>query len=458
MRKQRQREISALCERQPLQDRGKIQAHEGRLLPFRHRHRIEGQIGINRVRHRTGDRVDRRELHPLPDREGTGVFVLRFKIGLRPGLAPGEGLGGFVRLSITDAEDAPARAVNAGVIVTLAGVAPVEDEAAPVRTRADLDAAKPRIVAQEDIGLVTSDIAAAVPFEPLDVGASSVHVQGEKFVPVGLGPLLRLIDHHADVGVASTEMIGLAVARVAPLAGAVVVVVVGDGVELLVDQRIRGVRIHEMRSVDEMPEMAGDRIDEKHLSIRVPIVSPGICRAVGEDLDEAFVRVIAPDPALHRDALFGGSAWHSEITRTGMTAPPVEPAIRRETETVGEVVIVRLGHGESVEHHLGRAVGNIVTVGIGDEQQLRRTHQPDPAAPHLDARQHLDVVGENLARLRDSVPVGVLENDDAILQREIEALLPLGVGVVLCDPHPTFRVPRKAHGILHVRLCGEESR
>ena len=112
--------------------------------------------------------------------------------------------------------------------------------------------------------------------------------------------------------------------------------------------------------------------------------------------------------------------------------------------------------GEAVEHDLGRAVGHVVAVAVGDEQELRRAHQPDAAEAELDAREHLDVVGEDGALVEPAVAVGVLEDQDAVAEAEVELRGQLGVGVVLRDPEPPARVPGHGDRVLHVRLGGED--
>ena len=346
--------------------------------------------------------------------------------------------------------------MNAGGFVALAGVAPVEDEAAAVGAGADFDAAKPWIVAEEDIGLVFANVAAAIALQTLHVGASAVHVEGEELVAVFDGPLIGLVDHHADVRVAATEVVGLAIAGFAPRASAVVVVVIGDGVELLVDQRIRRVGIDKVGAVNEVPQVAGDGVDEKHLAVRIPVVAPRVCGAVSEDFDDFCFGMEAPDSAFHRHALVIGCARNTELTGAGMTAAAVEPAIGAKAETVGEVVVVRLGHGEAVEHDFGFAIGDVIAIAIWNEEHLRRAHEPHAATTDFDAGEHLHVVCENFARLGDTVPVLVFENDHAVLQSEVEALRTLGVGVVFCHPHAPLCIPSHADGILHIGFCGKE--
>src|SRR5438046_996367 len=76
----------------------------------------------------------------------------------------------------------------------------------------------------------------------------------------------------------------------------------------------------------------------------------------------------------------GGGAWPADVRRAGPAVPAVEPAVRAPGEPVGEVVPALLVT-EPVEDHLRLAVGPVVAVAVGDEQQIRRGHDPHAAEP-----------------------------------------------------------------------------
>jgi len=71
--------------------------------------------------------------------------------------------------------------MNSGAVVTFSGVTPVEDEHAAVRSVAEVEAAEPGVGREEAVGLVTPHIAAAGAFEPFDVDATAMEVEGEQF-------------------------------------------------------------------------------------------------------------------------------------------------------------------------------------------------------------------------------------------------------------------------------------
>ena len=134
-----------------------------------------------------------------------------------------------------------------------------------------------------------------------------------------------------------------------------------------------------------MPQVTVDGVDEEQLAVLVPVVPPGIRRAVADDFDDLAPRMVAPDAALHADALGFRSARLAQVARAGMPTATVEPAVRSPAQAVGEVVVIAFGNREAVESHFGFPVGDIVAIAIRDKQQLRRAHHPNAAAPDLDA-------------------------------------------------------------------------
>jgi hypothetical protein len=61
---------------------------------------------------------------------------------------------------------------------------------------------------------------------------------------------------------------------------------------------------------------------------------------------------------------------------------------------------------------------------------MRWAHCVDAPEAALDAGEHLEIIGEYRASIETPVVVGVLEEDNAIAELEVEALLVVGVGVV----------------------------
>ena len=295
-------------------------------------------------------------------------------------------------------------------------------------------------------------------FEDFLVRAAAVQIHGEQMAAVFRRPVIAEINHHPYVRVAPAEGVRSFAAGFRPTLLRVEVPVVRVLVDERVGARVRidRVRTDEVRAGEVVPEMAVDRVNEEQFAVLVPIVPPGVGGAAAQCLHHLAPRVVTPDRAAHRNASFRGRARHADFTRTRGAAAAVEPAVGAETQAVGEVVVILRRNGETVENDFGRAVRHIVTVSVGDKKHLRRTHDPHAAASDLDARKHLHLVGENLARVESAVAILVFKDEDAIAQVEVELLCPLGVGVVLGDPQPPARIPRHGDGILHVGFGGED--
>ena len=301
-----------------------------------------------------------------------------------------------------------------------------------------------------------SDIAAAVALEVFDIGAQAVHVHGVELVAHCSRPLVGLVDHHANVCMAAAEVVGRAVARLRPGLAGVEVPVVGVHVEPLIDAGVWvGAEVlQEVRARNVVPEVAVDGVDEEQFAVLVPVVPPWVGGAVAEDFDDFAPRMVAKNSTLHRLAICLGGPWFSDIAGARVAAAPIEPTVWSPAQAVGEVVVIVFGDGEAVEHDLGLPVWDVVAIGIWDEQQLRWAHQPDPAVPDLDTGEHLQVIGKYLVPIRAAIPVLVVEDQDAITQLEVEALLTFGIGEVLGNPHAPAVIPGHRNRVAQLGFRG----
>ena len=164
--------------------------------------------------------------------------------------------------------------------------------------------------------------------------------------------------------------------------------------------------------------------------------------------------MIAPDAAGGGGALGLRHARNIRPTRAADTDAAVEPAVGAPLETIGEGVAAGGLGTKTIEEDLRRTAG-FVAFG-GDKKEMRRAHRVDAAEAALDAGEHLEILGEDGALIETTVVVGVLEDDDAVAELEIETLFAVGVSVVLRDPQTPAFVPAHGDRILDIRLRGEE--
>ena len=212
----------------------------------------------------------------------------------------------------------------------------------------------------------------------------------------------------------------------------------------------------EVGAGDGVPEVAVYGVDEEEFAVFVPVESPGVGGAVAEDFEGFAGGVEAPDAALDGDAHFFGGAGGADESGAGSAAASVEPAVGTPAEAVGEVMVVAVGDGEAIEDDLGLGVGDVVLVGIGDEEELGRAHEVDAIFCELDGGEHLEVIGEDLAGVGLAVVVGIVEDDEAVAEGEVESFSFFGVGEVFGNPHAAFVIPGHGDGVLDLGLGGED--
>jgi hypothetical protein len=112
----------------------------------------------------------------------------------------------------------------------------------------------------------------------------------------------------------------------------------------------------------------------------------------------------------------------------------------------------------AVEHRLGRAVGLVVAVLVGDEEEVRRGAGVDPAEAHFEAGEVHEVVLEDGALVEPAVAVDVFEDDDAIFSGGlwIGVVVPAGIGQALGHPHAPAVIEREGDRLNDVRLGRED--
>ena len=277
--------------------------------------------------------------------------------------------------------------MHARVVVTLAGVAPVENQRLSVRRGDDVHPAEEGVGGDEGVGaggridLVFEDVAAALFMDALDVHAAAVEVERQQLAVPPLWPRAALIDHHAAMRVPSAVGVGRAGPGLVPLHARREVPVVGVEVDQLIRAavRVQRERPRVVRPRDHVPQVAVDRVAEKQLSLGVPVVPPGVARAVAENFDAVLFQRVPPDAAFEGDPLLVRRAGLTDAAGTGTSTTAVQPAVRPPLQAVGEVVIVGLGDGEAVQDDLRLTVRHEVHVSVRHEQQPRRTHQPNAA-------------------------------------------------------------------------------
>ena len=107
------------------------------------------------------------------------------------------------RLAVSDTVDTATAAVDAIVVVTLAIVAPIGYVNGTFGAADQGEAAKPGVVAGQEIGSMTAHVAAAAPLHHVAVEPIAVQVAGKQTVAILVRPVIAKIKQTAGVGMAA---------------------------------------------------------------------------------------------------------------------------------------------------------------------------------------------------------------------------------------------------------------
>ena len=151
-----------------------------------------------------------------------------------------------------------------------------------------------------------------------------------------------------------------------------------------------------------------------HATVAVKLEPEGVTRAFAEDVVLAGLRVVAPDHAafeMDRSGVGGIEAGADDARGGRAPVHAVKPAIRTKDDTVAHRVGIL--ETEAGEMHHGRAVGNVVAIGVRIEQQVRRVHHPDAAIGAHGGVSHVKPVLEDRVLIIDAVVLGrFVDGDD----------------------------------------------
>ena len=221
----------------------------------------------------------------------------------------------------------------------------------------------------------------------------------------------------------------------------------------LVDMGLRIDAIHPLVvcARDQVPEVADDVVGEDHFAEVVVVEAPGIRRAAGHHLEAMRAWMHPPDRAVDRRAGRLGISRPPHAARGEDAVAAVEPAVGAPHQAVHHVVghVLRI---EAVEDRLGRAVGTVVAIAVGHEDEFRRRGEPDAAVAKRDAGEVAAAVEKELSRVEPAVAVGVFKDEHAIGAGRS----PFGIGVVFDDPQPAAGVGGDRDRLRDVGLGGEE--
>ena len=144
---------------------------------------------------------------------------------------------------------------------------------------------------------------------------------------------------------------------------------------------------------------------EEQVAVGVERQAEQVAAPLAEQLEPSRPRVESPDGLLELDA--------ADVVARRAAGDPVEPAVRPPGEVVGQ----RLGvlHAEAGEQNLGLAVGHVVAVAVGVEEQVGDLEDVDAAVAERQTGAQVQPGHEVLEAVGAAVAVGVLADGDPVV-------------------------------------------
>ncbi len=142
-------------------------------------------------------------------------------------------------------------------------------------------------------------------------------------------------------------------------------------------------------------------------AVRVELEAEGVAAALRENFVGAGARMVPPDHAafeMHARRIRGIETGTRDPARGGAPLRAVEPAVRSPNQAVRDGVGVL--EPEAGQPCFRRAVGDVVAVGVGIEEQVRGVHDPHAAVAAQGGVGHIEAVGEYLVTVKSAVAPG----------------------------------------------------
>ena len=162
--------------------------------------------------------------------------------------------------------------------------------------------------------------------------------------------------------------------------------------------------------------------------------------------------MITPDAAIDRHPVVIGRARLADarVRQDAITAP--EPAVGTPFQSIEHIMLSFCV--PAVELDDGLAVGPVIAIAVGNEEQVWRGTHPHAAEAKLDPGEIGSVVVKDCPAIEPAVVIGVFKDQDPVLAPR--ASQPDRVRIVLDDPEPSFRIDGHGDRLNDVGLGGEQ--
>ena len=218
-----------------------------------------------------------------------------------------------------------------------------------------------------------------------------------------------------------------------------VLVAIGQADTLIDDECVRESRYLGMRHVPEITEGIGIRersvfgesfleipsldiveascvaavVAGKNTAFGIELDTERVTASFGEDLIHVSFGVVTPNQLSHRAdrRVVTSRTAHFATNRAALGG--IEPSVGSPREAVDDRV--RILETEAFEVHFGRAVGTVVAIAVGVEEEVGRIEHPDAATTDGERCGDVQAAEESGMPVVDAVPVGVFVDGDAVL-------------------------------------------
>ena len=342
----------------------------------------------------------------------------------------------------------------AGVFVQHLGTAnvsivPIEHVDRPLRSDLHTEADPLGVVGQQEILAVPADKSRPLGFQHIGEHGVFMDVGHKQLVAIALGKGVGKIDPRTTMGRTMA--------------------MVRNRLDITIDVRIEMAATLPLIDAtgDDVPEMWNHAGRDEQLALGVVIDSPGITETVRDHFKAVLGGMVAPDAAVdvdRRSAKLNVTGERilvpveaafpqrlADLGRSSKALATVEPAIGAPVETVDR--LVPIANAPARQANLdGIGVHLVVSIPIGQEEQIGGGTQPDTTHPNGQRRGKRDPLGEHRAAVGGPIPVGILQDHDSTVSGVGETTASALIVPVLGDPHPSAVIPAERHRLGHHRL------
>lgn len=191
-------------------------------------------------------------------------------------------------------------------------------------------------------------------------------------------------------------------------------------------------------------------VGHEERTIGAVVESPLVGAAVGVNLELVGDGMKAPDSRFDAETFILWCSRFSDQGRVEHSVATVKPAVMTPEERVGGLMGI-VGR-KAIEQNLRRAVGFVVAIGIGDEEELGSTRGEDTAVTDFESGDEVEIVSEDLVGFEGSIVVLVLKDNEAVFA--FAFFLSTWVGVGFGHPDAATGIKGEGDGLPELWLTG----